>query len=341
MTITVGVFGATGYTGIELCRVLLGHPEVELRFVTSESSAGETLRARWPQGPDLPLVRSEDAPVDTVDAAFLCLPHGRSATTAARALAAGARVIDLSGDLRLANAEAYARWYGAPHPEPALLGAPYGLPELGRSTLEGAHLIANPGCYATATLLALAPLARAGLLTPDAPLVVDAKSGASGAGKSPAAHLLFCEVQGNCAPYKPGRSHRHVAEIEQLLAGDGVAPGRLIFTPHLLPADRGILATLYIQVADASAVLPALAAAYREEPLVDVLPAGEIATLAHAVRTPRCVLSATAATDTLAVVVSTLDNLLKGAATQAVQSFNLAWHLPETLGLLQQVRSAA
>lgn len=344
MGITVGVFGATGYTGIELVRTLLAHPEAELAFLTSESSGGRRLRDRWPLGPDLPLVPSDEAPLASVDCVFLCLPHGRSAAVAERAVAAGVRVIDLSADLRLADAESYERVYGAAHPAPALLPTPYGLPELGRGPLAGARRIANPGCYATAVLLALAPLARAGLVAAGAPVTVDAKSGATGAGRGAREHLMFCEVEGNCSPYQVGRSHRHVAEIEQVLAGAGLPPGRLVFTPHLLPAPRGILATVYVPTAAPEAAHPALAAAYRLEPLVDVLPPGELPTLGHVVGSPRAVLGALPAGAglPLALVFVALDNLLKGAATQAVQNFNLAFGLPETLGLAAEaVRSAA
>ncbi len=341
MTIRVGVYGATGYTGIEVVRALTHHSHVELAFLTSEGAAGSTLRRAWPQAPDLPLVAAEDAPLADADAVLLCLPHGRSAATAARAAAAGVRVVDLSADLRLADAAAYRRWYGADHPAPDLLPVPYGLPELGREALAGARLVANPGCYATAVLLGLVPVARAGLLTPGVPMIVDAKSGVSGAGRAPRADTVFCEVHGNCSPYNVGRRHRHVGEMEQVLAGCGVAPGRLVFTPHLLPTDRGILASLYLPVADAAAAAAALAAAYADEPLVEVLPEDELATLAHAVGSPRAVLSATAVTDDLLLVVSVLDNLLKGAATQAIQNLNLMFGLPEVLGLAARMRRAA
>ena len=340
MAIVVGVYGATGYTGIELVRLLEAHPEVEIAFLTSESSAGGSLRRAWPQGPDRPLVAAADAPLAAVDAVFLCLPHGGAAPVAARALAAGARVVDLSADLRLADAAAWERWYGTPHPAPGLLPVPYGLPELGREALAGAAAVANPGCYATAVVLALAPLARAGELAPSGPLVVDAKSGVSGAGRAPRTDTVFCEVHGNCSPYSPGRRHRHVGEMEQALAGCGLEPGRLLFTPHLLPTDRGILASLYLPVADARRAAAALAAAYAGEALVEVLPEGELATLAHAVGSPRAVLSATPLTPEMLLVVSVLDNLLKGAASQAVQNFNLMWGLPETTGLVAVRRAA-
>lgn len=334
MTIPVGIYGATGYTGQELVRLLDQHPHASIRFATSESAAGQSLRAHNPTAPDILLTAAADAPLDAVEAVFLCLPHTRSAPLAAQALAQGARVVDLSADLRLDDPEVYAQWYKVAHPAPDLLPVPYGLPELGRDALAGARVIANPGCYATATLLATAPLVRCGALIPGAPLIVDAKSGVSGAGRTPKVHTLFCEVHGNFSPYSIGRAHRHLAEIEQVLAAQGDHNGAVIFSPHLLPTDRGILATVYAQVTDQDAAIEAITAQYAAEPLVTVLSPGELATLAHVVRTPRAVLSLTPADANTLIVVAVIDNLLKGAASQAVQNFNLMWDLPETSGLL-------
>lgn len=234
MSIEVGIYGATGYTGLELVRLLAGHPQANIRFATSESSAGQSLRQSWPLAPDLTLVPSADAPLDAVQAVFLCLPHTRSAPLAAQALARGVRVVDLSADLRLDDPAVYAQWYKVEHPNPELLPRPYGLPELGRDALIGAECIANPGCYATSVLLATVPLARQKLLVPGAPLIVDAKSGVSGAGRTPKQNILFAEVHGNFSPYNIGRSHRHLAEIEQVLAAEGSQAGPLVFSPHLL-----------------------------------------------------------------------------------------------------------
>lgn len=334
MSIEVGIYGATGYTGLELVRLLAGHPQANIRFATSESSAGQSLRQSWPLAPDLTLVPSADAPLDAVQAVFLCLPHTRSAPLAAQALARGVRVVDLSADLRLDDPAVYAQWYKVEHPNPELLPRPYGLPELGRDALIGAECIANPGCYATSVLLATVPLARQKLLVPGAPLIVDAKSGVSGAGRTPKQNLLFAEVHGNFSPYNIGRSHRHLAEIEQVLAGEDATLGPVIFSPHLLPTDRGILSTVYAPVTDMAAAQEAFAACYAGEPLIDLLPPGELATLAHVVRTPRAALSLTSASDGLLIIVSVIDNLLKGAASQAVQNLNLMFDLPEIAGLL-------
>jgi N-acetyl-gamma-glutamyl-phosphate reductase len=334
MTIHVGVYGATGYTGLELVQILARHPEVSIAFLTSESSAGQSLRQSWPLAPDMELVAAENAPLSDVDAVFLCLPHTRSAPIAAQALAQGVKVVDLSADLRLDDPAVYEKWYKVPHPNPELLPVPYGLPELGRDALIGAQAIAAPGCYATATLLVAEPLVRCNLLIPGAPLIVDAKSGVSGAGRTPKQNILFGEVHGNFSPYNIGRTHRHLAEIEQVMSKAGNGYGPVIFSPHLLPTDRGILATIYAQVQDAIVAQQAFRDLYAAEPLVDVLPPGELATLAHVVRTPKAALSLTPVSDTLLIIVSVIDNLLKGAASQAVQDFNLMLHLPETAGLV-------
>lgn len=334
MTVDVGIYGATGYTGLELARLLEAHPDARIRFVTSESAAGTSLRASHPLAPDLPLVSSQDAPLDGVELVFLCLPHTQSAPIAACALERGLRVIDLSADLRIDDPAVYEQWYRVPHPAPDLLPAPYGLPELNRLRLLGAECVANPGCYATALLLATVPLAHADLFVTGAPLIIDAKSGVTGAGRSAKQHLLFGEVQNNLSPYNIGRAHRHLAEVEQELARAGYDGAPPIFVPHLLPTDRGILAAIYAQVTDLDAAQDAIRQAYSGEPLVCVLPPGEVATLAHVVRSPRAVLSLTPAEGNVLIIMSALDNLLKGAASQAVQNFNLMMSFRETAGLL-------
>ncbi|MCE7937692.1 N-acetyl-gamma-glutamyl-phosphate reductase [bacterium] len=336
MTIRAGVFGATGYTGLELIALLAAHPDVALRFAASESRAGRSLRDVHAGAPDVPLIRPHDAPVGDIDVAFLCLPHAASATTAAWLLDRGPRVIDLSADFRLRDPAAYRQWYGADHPAPGLLGtAVYGLTEVARPLLPGARLVANPGCYATSILLPLHPLAGVGATR--GTVIADSKSGVSGAGRVPKLHTHFVEVAENFAPYSIGRTHRHIAEIDQALAAWSAAPPLVVFSPHLLPVTRGILTTLYVPLApdwDHARVHARLAQAFAGEPFVRVLPAGEAATLAHVLRTNRCVVGVhPAGRDGLAIVTSALDNLVKGAAGQALQNMNAMFGLPETRGL--------
>jgi N-acetyl-gamma-glutamyl-phosphate reductase len=282
-------------------------------------------------------VAAADAPADGLDVAFLCLPHGASAPVAATLVAGGVRVIDLSADFRLDSPALYAEWYAAEHPAPHLLPAVYGLTELERPNVAEADLVANPGCYPTSVLLALAPLAKAGALANER-IVVDSKSGVSGAGRQPKLTTSFVEVADNLSPYKVGRSHRHLPEMEQELARmvDGQADAlQIIFTPHLLPVPRGILSTLYVGLAgSANGTLQDLyETAYADEPFVHVLPAGQVATLAHVNHTNRCVISVTPLDGQQAVIVSCIDNLVKGAAGQALQNMNVMFGLDEKLGL--------
>ncbi|GAB4574504.1 MAG: N-acetyl-gamma-glutamyl-phosphate reductase [Anaerolineae bacterium] len=331
-TITVGIYGAAGYTGQELVRLLTHHPRVTLRFATSNQDAGQPV-----PGTALTYQPHDAVSPAGVDAVFLALPHTASAPVAAEALQGGTKVIDLSADLRLDTPEAFEAWYGVAHPAPELLPVPYGLPELYRAAIIGADVVANPGCYPTATLLGLAPLLQSHALAADAPIIVDAKSGVSGAGRTPKPTTHFVEVFGNLSPYNVGRVHRHTGEIEQEIGKLNGKTGPLIFSPHLLPVDRGLMATIYVTLAGpwAAGSLQALyAESYGAEPLVEVLPAGQLATLKHAVHRNLCAISITPVTDMQVIIVSVIDNLLKGASSQAVQNMNLMFGLPETMGLL-------
>lgn len=328
----VGIFGASGYAGQDCIEILSRHPHVEIIFAASNSHAGEPV-------PFTPLryIAHEDAKLDQVDVVFLALPHGVSAQFAAQAHAAGVMVIDLSADLRLDSAEAYQQWYGHSHPHPELLPVPYGLPEINRERIRGARLVAAPGCYPTTTLLGLYPLLRAGALLPGRPIIVDAKSGVSGAGREPKATTHFVEVFGNLSPYNPGRKHRHVGEIEQEMRKIDPSASPLIFTPHLLPVDRGLMASIYVELNGSVAAAdaqPLYEETYSNEPFITVLPAGTQATLKHAVRTNRCAISITPVLERYVHITSVTDNLRKGASAQAVQCFNLMVGLPETMGLL-------
>ena len=326
--INVGIYGVTGYAGYELLRWIGRHPEARVVFTTSESQAGKALADVYP-GP-------LDAPLGEADVVFLGLPHGVAAGVAQRALAAGVRVIDLSADFRLRTVEDYARWYGHAHPAPDLLPTPYGLPELNRDALSDAQLIANPGCYPTSALLGIAPLLRAGALA-DTTIIVDSKSGVSGAGRAPKQNTSFVEVNESLAPYSIGHVHRHVGEMEQEAArlSSGTAP-QIIFTPHLLPINRGILSTIYARVPQdwtEDKVRSLYAEMYTNEPFVRLLPAGKLATIAHTAHTNLCTISLTLATPGVLIVVSSIDNLVKGAAGQAIQNMNVMFGLPETMGL--------
>lgn len=325
------MYGGSGYAGMDLVEILLKHPYVELVFATSNTYAGQPVN-----GTNLVYTPHAEARMDTVDAVFLALPHKASAPVAAEAMKQGVKVIDLSADLRLNTPEAYEKWYGTPHPHPELLPVPYGLPEINRHQLQGINMVAAPGCYPTTTILGLYPILKAYAVTPGAPIIVDAKSGVSGAGREPKPNTHFVEVYSNFSPYNPGRAHRHVGEIEQELYKLNAAIGTLIFTPHLLPVDRGLMASIYVTLNDDFSSDQAQALyeeAYGEEPLVHVLPPKQQATLRHVVRTNTCAISLTPITERYLHITSVTDNLRKGASGQAVQCFNLMYDLPETMAL--------
>ncbi|MBE2272421.1 MAG: N-acetyl-gamma-glutamyl-phosphate reductase [Anaerolinea sp.] len=331
-TVRVGIYGASGYAGQDAVEILAAHPHVEVVFGTSGTYAGDDIPFT-----NLQYIKPEDAPLESVDAVFLALPHGVSAQMAKKAQAHGVRAIDLSADLRLDTPELYQQWYNHPHPHPELLPTPYGLPEFNRAALKGSERIAAPGCYPTTTLLGIYPLLRANWLVNERPIIVDAKSGVSGAGREPKANTHFVEVYGNFSPYGVGRSHRHVGEIEQEMRKINPAAGVLIFTPHLLPVDRGLMASIYVELAPghSSADVQSLyEETYANEPLIMVHPAGKLATLKDVVRTNKAAISVTPVTDRYVHITSVTDNLRKGAAGQAVQCFNLMYGFPETTALL-------
>jgi len=330
--IRAGVFGGSGYAGLDLVEILSGHPRVDLRFATSNTYAGAAV-----PGTGLTYVPADDAALGQVDAVFLALPHKTSAQMAKKGIDAGLKVIDLSADLRIDSPEAYERSYHSPHPHPELLPTPYGLPEINRAKLLGADVAATPGCYPTTTLLGIYPLLRAQALCRDAPIVVDAKSGVTGAGRKPSLTTHFAEVYSNLIPYKTGRSHRHLGEMEQEAHKIDDQIGPIIFCPHLLPVDRGLMSSIYVTLndtLDSEQVHELYAEIYGPEALVDVLPLGEQATLKHAVKTNKCVISVTPVPPRHVHITSVTDNLRKGAASQAVQNMNLMFCWDETLGLI-------
>lgn len=343
-----GVLGGTGYTGRELLRLLAGHPGVRVGWATSRSEAGGELRV--PSAGTVSLLEADAVDLGSADVVFSCLPHGESLPWVARARAAGARVVDLSADLRVPGGDV-PEWAAA---------AVYGFPEGDREALYGATLVANPGCYPTAVLTGLLPAVRRGLVA--GPVVVNAASGVTGAGRSPKRALLFGEVAEDFRAYGVGNTHRHVEEMRYhtarlgapepaRVAADGAAAGgvaaadsdptaggrspEIVFTPHLLPVKRGILATLHVPVSEALAEPWRIwATDYRGEPFIEVLGDG-VPALSMAVGTNRLIVGVVPVrTRTPAVqVVVAVDNLLKGAAGQAVQNMNLALGLDETAGL--------
>jgi N-acetyl-gamma-glutamyl-phosphate reductase len=319
LSVRVGVFGATGYSGRELVRLLKRHPRASVAFTTG-SEKGHLAHEKGLEQP--------------ADAYMLALPHGIAASYAEKLRAARPEsvVVDLSGDLRLPTAEDYKKWYGHDHAAPGLVGkAVFGLSEHYRKELVGAKLVSNPGCYATSVLLPLVPLLKDGLVETDG-IVADAKSGATGAGRSLREDLLFCELADDFSAYSPGRTHRHVGEIESVLRDRTGRSLELTFCPHLLPVKRGILTALYVKPTRGPAELrSSLERAYADSAFVHVVDAPP--RLSDVQETNDCRISVHAAASGRAVVFSALDNLVKGAAGQAIQNLNLALGWPEALGL--------
>jgi N-acetyl-gamma-glutamyl-phosphate reductase len=339
--VRVGVFGASGYTGGELLRLLGDHPRIEVRALTAERQAGRPVAEAHPQLapyrlPDL--VRIEDVDVLALDALFLCLPHGTTQEIVAR-LPRGPKVVDLSADFRLRDPDLYALTYGHPHRAPeAQRAAVYGLTEHYRDAIRGTWLVANPGCYTTTAELPLVPLLAQRLVDPER-IVIDAKSGVSGAGRDAKAGSLFTEVAEGVHAYGVA-THRHTPEIEQCLGDFAGRPLRVVFTPHLLPMSRGILATIYVDLAPGVGVEDAhaaLAAAYADEPFVHVLPFKSLPATRHVRGTNLCLIGVhPSRRPGQAILVAVLDNLVKGASGQALQNLNLMLGLPEPVGLQQR-----
>jgi len=336
----VAVVGASGYTGIELIRILHNHPEVAVTSVTSEQSAGKRLSEVFPSLRDRydTVLESLDPEriAEKTDIIFTALPHTAAMKVVPAFLEAGKAVIDLSADYRLHDPKEYSAWY-EPHLNPELLGeAVYGLPEVRREEIASARLVANPGCYPTSVILGLMPLLKERLIDP-ASIIADSKSGVSGAGRGAKVDTLYCEVNEGFKAYGVGGVHRHIPEIEQeisLLAGEKIA---IAFTPHLVPMDRGILSTIY--AAPASAVTAQelhklYEKHYDGEAFVRILRQGEFPSTAFVRGSNFCDIGVTVDKRTgRIIIVSALDNLVKGASGQAVQNMNIICGFPETLGL--------
>ncbi len=332
----IAIFGATGYTALELLKILLRHPGAEIVAVTSRQEGQPAVASIHPSLLGRIDLRLEDlSPAEVAaraECVFSCLPHGASASVIPLLLDAGARVVDFSADYRLNSPEVYAQWYGQKHVDPGRLGkVVYGLPELFRSQIPPSRLVANPGCYPTSAILPLAPLLKAGLIEPKG-VIVDSKSGVSGAGRTPKLTTLFPECNESLCAYNVGR-HRHTPEIEQVLGTAAGAAVEIIFTPQLVPMDRGILTTAYSQPTGAigeETVMQTLSDFYADEPFVRVV--DHLPSTKDSAHSNFCDITARVIRGRV-LTISCLDNLIKGAAGAAVQNFNLMFGFPETTAL--------
>ncbi len=336
--IRAAVIGGAGYTGLELVRLLLGHPQVALACVVSRSRAGEALASEFPASRRRLALRYsaslEAATKSELDVVFFATPNGVAMKQVPELLSAGVRVIDLAADFRLSDAAEWRRWYGCEHACPGLLAdAVYGLPELHRDAIRGARLVANPGCYPTSVILGFKPVLEAQGADVSC-LIADSKSGISGAGRRPQSGLLFGECSENFKAYKAS-AHRHWPEIKRHLDALAGIPTGLSFTPHLLPIVRGIHSTLYFRTSSPPAELQErFERAYANEPFVEVLPAASHPQTRWVRGSNTCLMAVhKPPTADVAKVLVVIDNLVKGAAGQAVQNMNLMFGLDEGLGL--------
>ncbi|MDB5394612.1 MAG: N-acetyl-gamma-glutamyl-phosphate reductase [Rhodospirillales bacterium] len=338
--VRIAILGASGYSGADLVRLLALHPAARIVALTGERQAGKSMGEVFPHlgGLDLPvLTKIDDVEWSQVDVAFCALPHGTTQAVV-KAIPSNVKIVDISADFRLTDAASYAEWYGHEHQATALQAeAVYGLTEHKRAAIRNARLIANPGCYPTSAQLPLVPLLRAGLIDPDE-IIIDAKSGVTGAGREAKQDSLYSEVSEGVHAYGVAR-HRHAPEIEQEL---GIAAGRdlnIVFTPHLMPMSRGILSTIYVKLTaghSATDLRRTLVETYADEPFVRVTPEGAGPSTRH-VRGSNMALIGVFADRVpgRAILVSVIDNLVKGASGQAIQNMNVMLQIPETTGLSQ------
>jgi len=338
--ISAAIIGASGYTGLELLRILKNHPHVNITTITSRQYAGKAVAKIFPSlrglYDELIFSNLENASNIEADVVFCCLPHGASMEIVSGFIKAGKKVIDLSADFRIKDVAIYEKWYG-PHTRPGLIGeAVYGLPEINREEIKKASLIANPGCYPTGATLAVAPALKAGLIDMEKTIIVDSKSGVSGAGRGLSEATTFVEVSGGFKAYKVG-AHRHTPEIAQNLTGLAGEKVEIVFTPHLLPVSRGILTTLYASLTEGlttAELLSLYAKTYGHEFFIRLLPEGEFPNI-NAVRGSNFYdIGLWSDPDTgQMIAVSAIDNLVKGASGQAVQNMNIVFGFDETTGL--------
>jgi len=336
--IKVGIVGGTGYTGVELLRLLVQHPKVELTAITSRAEAGSAVAEMFPSLRGRVLLKFSDpasAPLKDCELVFFATPNGVAMQQAGDLLKAGVRVIDLAADFRIKDIALWERWYGMPHASPELVAeAAYGLPELNRQQIKGARLVANPGCYPTAVQLGFLPLIEAGCVNLDH-LIADAKSGVSGAGRKAETHILFAEASDNFKAYGVA-GHRHLPEIRQGLSSVAGTPVGLTFVPHLTPIIRGIHATLYAQITSEIDFQSLYEKRYAGEPFIDVLPPKSHPETRSVRAANVCRIAVHRPQDgNVLVVLSVIDNLVKGAAGQAIQNMNLMFGFDECLGLSQ------
>lgn len=337
--IQVGIIGASGYTAVEAIKLLLRHPEASVSVTTSRQGAGGSIADLHPQLTGRLRCTVEDLTpqqiADRCDVAFCCLPHGTSAQFVMQLQETGVKTIDLSADYRLGTPELYQRWYGEEHPDPRRLGqVPYGLPELFGDQIQQASLIANPGCYPTSAIMPLAPLIKEGLIELEQ-IIVDSKSGVSGAGRTPKQGNLYCECNETFSAYSVG-NHRHQPEIVDILERFTGKPCQVVFTPHLVPMDRGILSTIYVKPrsgVSTNQVRDCLQSFYDKQPFVRVvshLPSTKF--VAHT----NYVDIAVRENGPCIILLSALDNLIKGASGAAVQNMNVMFGLKPATGLLDR-----
>jgi N-acetyl-gamma-glutamyl-phosphate reductase len=335
--VRIAILGASGYSARELMRILLRHPKAEITALTSRQTVSKPVGDVHPALAGQLALHLENLSAEQVaeraDSVFCCLPHGASATAVAELLPRGKKVVDLSADYRLNDPTEYRRWYGADHADQKRLGnVVYGLAELYRERIKPAKLVANPGCYPTSAILAVAPFLKAGAILRDG-IIIDSKSGVSGAGRESKPHLHFPECNESVSAYGVG-THRHMPEIDQVLSDVAKRDVRVVFTPHLIPMDRGILTTCYAQPTDEfddKSLLGILREFYATEPFVRI--STELPSTKHVAGTNFCDITVRSVRGRV-VVISAIDNLVKGASGAAVQNFNLMHGFEETTGLL-------
>jgi N-acetyl-gamma-glutamyl-phosphate reductase len=335
----VGIIGATGYTGVELLRLLLLHPEVEVTALTSQKYAGTPIDRVFPSLLKRLQLKCEELNVEILsgkaDFIFTAVPHKTAMEVVPLFHRQGKRIVDLSADFRFRNAATYEKWYQK-HTSPDLLPeSVYGLPEIHREKIRSARIVGNPGCYPTGALIGLLPLVKKGIISPEN-IVVDSKSGVSGAGRDVALESLFCEVNEGVKAYKIF-AHRHTPEIDQELSQLAQREINVTFVPHLIPMDRGILSTLYVRLTkkmETEELLGLFQEVYRGEPFIRVHPKGKLPNTKDVRGSNLCDIGATVSdSDARAVIVTAIDNLVKGASGEAVQNMNIMLGYPETMGL--------